>query len=329
MSFRENSINDFFNSKEFALVIALLVAALAYVETLPTSFQHTVGGSHGVFFSSLAQLVTSHTLSVTLNALTLLAIALLMVILNKTFNFIRSVTWIYASVFMLLSMVSPFTSSLLYSGTIMCLALILAMFAMFASFQRRRSQRNVFASFALISLLSMFQYAYLYLLLALLLGYMLMQVMNLRSAIAMVIGIITPFWIVLGLGFAQFSDFCLPSFQSIWSGLEMSQMQFNIVYLATLSVLTVVLTVLNLLKIINYKLQVRAYNGFFVYLTVLTVVMLGVDYRNAFLYLPMLNLCFGVQFGHFYTINSHTRRYIAVILLLAAAVALRVTHYFI
>ena len=73
----------------------------------------------------------------------------------------------------------------------------------------------------------------------------------------------------------------------------------------------------------------RAYNGFFVYLTAFTIIMLAIDYRNAFNYLPVLHLCLGVQFAHFFTTNTHTRRYIAVIILLLVSVALRVANHII
>ena len=148
-----------------------------------------------------------------------------------------------------------------------------------------------------------------------------MQTMNLRSFLAMILGIITPFWIVLGLGIADISDFTLPSYESAWAALRTPQLHLSIVYIAIITIFTVLLTCLNLLQIINYKLQVRAYNGYLVYLSVASILMMAVDYPNAFIYLPVINLCFGVQFAHFFTLNSHTRRYIAVIVLIIAAIA--------
>lgn len=174
----------------------------------------------------------------------------------------------------------------------------------------------------------MFQYSALYLLVALALGFMLMRIMTLRSILATIIGIITPFWIVLGFGLAGIHDFTLPSYQSLWAILQHTQMQISFINVVTMATLTIIVTCANLFKIINYKLQVRTYNGFFVYLTALTILMLAIDYPHAFIYISVLYLCFSVQFAHFFTINEHTRRYIAVILLIAIMVALRLLHYF-
>ena len=148
-----------------------------------------------------------------------------------------------------------------------------------------------------------------------------MQAGNLRSFLAMILGIITPFWIVLGFGIADLADFSLPSYESVWAALRTPQLHLSIVYIAIVVVLTVVLTSLNLLQIINYKLQARAYNGYLVYLSVASILMMAIDYQNAFIYLPAVNLCLSIQFAHFFPLNSHTRRYIAVFVLIAACIA--------
>ncbi|MGN0214123.1 MAG: hypothetical protein ACI4AH_04860 [Muribaculaceae bacterium] len=327
MNFRENSINDFFNSKVFTLLMAIVIIAISYLDCTIWQDKLSTNNSHGIFFQSVAQGISGATMSVVLNSACILVVAILMVALNKTFNFIRSVTWVFASVFLMLTASNPITSGRLYSGTLICLAVIIISFIMFASFQQRRSQRNVFTAFGVIATFSMFQYAFIYLLPVVALGFMLMKVMNLRSFLAMIIGIVTPFWIVLGLNLADFNNFALPSYESFWTVLERPQMHINIIGMVLLALLTIGLVCANLFHIITYKLQVRAYNGFFVYLSAFTTLMLAIDYRNAFNYLPVLHLCLGVQFAHFFTINTHTRRYIAMILLLLVAVALRVaTH---
>lgn len=328
MKFRENSINDFFNSKAFTLLTALALIVSAYLNDTIWRDNLSPIEVHGIFFTSLAESIHGTVTSTTLNVVCILLIGLMMVFLNKSFNFIRSATWIFASVFFLLMASSPITSSTFSSGTILCFTACIVTFPLFGSFQNRRAQRSVFSAFALVTLLTMFQYSALYLLVALALGFMLMRIMTLRSILATIIGIITPFWIVLGFGLAGIHDFTLPSYQSLWAILQHTQMQISFINVVTMATLTIIVTCANLFKIINYKLQVRTYNGFFVYLTALTILMLAIDYPHAFIYISVLYLCFSVQFAHFFTINEHTRRYIAVILLIAIMVALRLLHYF-
>ena len=321
MKFRESIINDFFNSKVFAIFSAIALIFIVYVNYSSGNIISASSQSHGILFPAVAQSIPDPRISVALNALCIILTGLILVILNKMFNFIRSVTWIFVSVFFLLTISTPIISSQLFTGTLVNLVIVLTMFTLYASFQNKRSQRNIYSSFALVSAACMFHYAYIYLIPVLILGYMLMQAGNLRSFLAMILGIITPFWIVLGFGIADIADFSLPSYESVWAALRTPQLHLSIVYIAIVVILTVVLTSLNLLQIINYKLQARAYNGYLVYLSVASILMMAIDYQNAFIYLPAVNLCLSIQFAHFFTLNSHTRRYIAVFVLIAASIA--------
>lgn len=318
VKFRENLINDFFNSKAFAVLTAIALIVVIYVNCISGAARVASVTSRGVLFQSVIHAVSSPTLSVCINAAAIILTAITVLILNKMFNFIRSVTWIFVSVFFLLTMSTPIINTYLFTGTMLNLTSVVCIFLVFATFQRRMSQRSIFSAFAIVSAASMFHYAYIYLMPVLFLGYMLMQVMHLRAIFAMIIGIITPYWIVLGLGFASFSDFSLPAYQSVLPELGTAQLRLSIIYIAILVIVTIALTALNLMKIINYKLQVRAYNGYFIYLTVANILMMIVDYKNAFVYLPMLNMCLSVQFAHFFTLNNHTRRYVTVLIAIAA-----------
>ena len=76
----------------------------------------------------------------------------------------------------------------------------------------------------------------------------------------------------------------------------------------------------NLLTIMNYRLQTRVYNSFIMTLTLVTIAMMCIDYRNMMIYVPLLNWCVAIQVTHTFTINRHfLRRYILVIAILAAA----------
>mgnify|MGYP006364870377 FL=1 len=163
MRFRESVINDFFNSKAFAILAAIALLVMMYVNYTSGNVINAFNHGHGILFHSLSGGIADARISVMLNAVCLILIGLIMVILNKMFNFIRSVTWIYVSVFLLLTFSSPITSSSLFTGTLLCLTIVLTLFTLFASFQNKRSQRNIFSSFALVAAASMFHYAFIYL----------------------------------------------------------------------------------------------------------------------------------------------------------------------
>ena len=86
-------------------------------------------------------------------------------------------------------------------------------------------------------------------------------------------------------------------------------------------VLTVLLTVSNLKTMLNYSVHVRAYNNFFVALSVFVVAMMGIDYNDFLIYMPLLNMCFAIQFGHWYVISPHETRQPVTMWLMVAMLA--------
>ena len=81
---------------------------------------------------------------------------------------------------------------------------------------------------------------------------------------------------------------------------------FSIVGVA---LLTLVLTVVNLLTIFNYRLQTRVYNAFFTTLATLSVIMMVVDFNNILIYVPMLNMCLAIQVAHVFTISKFAKKH--------------------
>ena len=94
------------------------------------------------------------------------------------------------------------------------------------------------------------------------------------------------------------------------------------VFAITTVVLTVLLTVSNFKTMLNYSVHVRAYNNFFVALSVFVVLMMAIDYNDFLIYMPLLNLCAAIQYGHWYVITPHeTRQPVTMWLMVAMLVA--------
>jgi len=160
----------------------------------------------------------------------------------------------------------------------------------------------------------MFQYTFVYLIPVFFIGFLQMRAMYIRSALAMLFGLVTPFWIVLGLGIIGLEDLHAPQLANVWEHLGVEQYRNVIILLSVTAFVTIVLLIANVLQIINYKMQVRAYNGFFLVLTILTMIVMAVDFDNVMVYFPVLNLCLSIQIAHSFTIQKYLRRYIPYLL---------------
>lgn len=317
---RPDKINEFFNSRGFTVVCALMLAIAAGVSVTLSPPPVPDAGS-GILYSAQWSAIKQPTLSAALNVVCIIGIGLLMLALNKAFNFVRSFTFIFASVFFLLEMSTPLTCSIFNTGTTLCLILMGGILLLFSSYQDKHSQHSIFLLTAVLTTCSMFQYAFLLLIPAFCFGFMYMRAMTIKGFLAMLLGLLTPLWIVMGLGIAHLTDFKPFGINAIWESLDLGQVRMLVVTAASATLLTIVLTAINMLTIMNYRLQLRVYNAFFVLMSLLAIIAMAIDYKDMTAFLPILFLCLSVQVAHSYTLSTFSHRYLFIIALIALAIA--------
>ncbi|MCQ2288418.1 MAG: hypothetical protein MJZ74_04910 [Muribaculaceae bacterium] len=310
-----DKLNDIFNGKLF-LAASWFAMMLASIVAATSGEVVQQGDGNGIFFDISSSYVGSPGLSMTINVLLVTAIGVLMLMLNKVFNFVRSVTDMLASAFFLLTMSNPLTCCAFNAGTALTLVLALGAFYTFGSYNDKHAQRSIFLTFTIITFCALFQWAFVVLLPAFFIGFCYMRTMNWRSFMATLLGIFVPFWIVLGTGMASPFDFKPIATGQAWATLEPGQLRMMIVSVCVTVVAVIAITAANLYTIINYRLQLRVYNVFFMVMSILTIIAMVVDYHDMHIFIPILNLCLAVQFSHAYTISTFTHRYIYVIVLI-------------
>lgn len=311
MSTREH-INDYFNGSAFMVLCAVALVVTAFVAKSFGITSPAIEG-HGVFFSFKDPLIADGMLSAAVNVICLLLTGGILLAVNKVFTFVRSMTHLGASAFYLLSMANPAGLVSLNVGTLMCLLAALTLPPLFGAYQDRHSQRSIFLIFALVTTGCMFHYGFLFLIPAFLLGFLNMGVLNLKGLLAMLFGLLTPFWIVLGLGIVPPTDAVAPQ----WLFMENLSLTPIVGLAAVTAVLGIILAAMNLHTIMNYRMQPRVYNAFFIIMLVLTVITLFLDHRDLSLYLPLLSLTVAVQIAQVHTLRTYSYRYILLLLFVA------------
>lgn len=330
MAYSEDRVNEFFNSRAFVVVMGIVFVVASYFAMMSGRFPSPDTGN-GIFFSLKKSLIENATLSFGINVACTLLIAVLMIVLNKMYNFVRAVTSLYASAFLLLQLAFPFVCTTFNTGTAMCLVTVAAQFLLYATFQQRGySQQRIFLIFAILATCCLFQWAFLVLIVAFFFGFVQMQAMSFRGILAMLFGIATPFWIAFGLGLVDPRTAMWPVIEMVWDIISHGQIQLVIAAVIVVAVLAIILIVMNIFKILNYRLQLRAYNSFYVVLTILAIVMMLIDYRNMMIYVPLLNYCLAIQIAQAFTINDFAlRRYIFLFILITASVVTYAAHTFV
>lgn len=314
MAKREH-INEYFNGRSFMVLCAVWLVAVT-VAALALGVKPPTNQGQGIFFSLKAPLIGDTTLSAVANVLCILLTGGLLLAVNKVFTFVRSMTHLCVSAFFLLQTANPSGLVSFNPGTLMCLVTALTLLPLFATYQDRHSQRSIFLIFALVAAGCMFHYGFLVLLPAFLLGFLNMGVLNLKGVLAMFFGLVTPFWIVLGLGIIHPTDAVAPQFMAQqWPAVTPL-----IVLAAATAVLGIVLAAMNLHTIMNYRMQTRVYNAFFIITMVLTIIAMCLNYRDLCVYLPLLNLMVAVQVAQVHSLRTSPFRYIFLLLFIAGCI---------
>ena len=319
MTTREHT-NEYFNGQPFMFLCALALI-VATVVALSMGVQAPSADSTGLFFSIKGRLIEHGPLSAFINLVSLFTTGGIMLALNKVFSYVRSVTHLFVSSFFLLQLANPAGLVSFNAGTLLCLLTAIAMLPLFASYQDRHAQRSIFLIFAILAAGSMFHYGFLFLIPAFILGFLNMGVFNLKGVLAMLFGLVTPFWIVLGLGIAAPSSFTVPQINGIWNLTGQPWTNLMLVLAALTVVLGIVLAARNLLTIMNYRMQTRVYNAFFIFTLVMAVIALCIDYCDVQVYLPLLSLMTAVQIAHAHTLRTAPFRYVFLLLFILGCFA--------
>ena len=310
-------INEYFSGRGFMTLCSLLLVAMT-VAALVMQVEPPHIQGEGIFFSLQGAVIESGPTSAGINVLCLLATGGILLALNKVFTFVRSMTHLFVSAFFLLQLANPSGLVCLNVGTLLSLVGAVTLFPLFASFQDKHAQRSIFLIFALVATGVMFHYGFLALVPVYMLGFANMRVLDFKGVLAMLIGLVTPFWIVMGLGIVSPADAHLPQ-QALMERTLMTP-QFYMT-LAT-CVLGVVLMVMNLFTVMNYRMQPRVYNIFLMIMLVVVIIAVCLDYHYLAVFLPLLNLMVAVQVAQAHSLaTSFHYRYVLMILFTVTCLA--------
>ena len=146
----------------------------------------------------------------------------------------------------------------------------------------------------------------------------------------MIFGLITPFWLILGVFVFKPELFTEPDLGFGIQMIQSRQLPILIAGIAAVALLTFVLSVLNLTKIISYRLQLRVYNSFYIILALFSVVMMLIDHNHLPVYLPLLTYALAIQIAQSFTIHTAmSRRWILLSLLFALCAASHAVYFYV
>ncbi|MBR5331830.1 MAG: hypothetical protein IKV32_00820 [Muribaculaceae bacterium] len=317
---KESDISRFLHSR-YAL---MLFAVIAIITTYLASSWGKVSpilDNKGLGLTPINQWLEPGMLSQGINIALNFVMCVILIYINKTFNILRNPTLVFAWLFLVLQMPLIDLTGQLYGGTVMAVVILVCAFIMFVTYNAN-SPYEIFLVFAIISFGAFFQYAFIFYAPVFLVGCVQMRTFNIRTILAALMGIITPAWIMYGLGILKIQDFTMPQFVGIYTQLSSLELIQMLIAIGLSIIICIGSWMANIVKIISYNAQNRAFNGFFAILSLATILLIMIDFTNYIVYVPLLNCCTALQLGHLFTIYESRRSYLGIIAIVVVYTAL-------
>lgn len=293
------------------MVVASLASRTATVAMLSQPSVNMLG------IEAPSQWIVSSATNHTVGLLAVIAVSALLFMLNTTFNMLRSLSLVYASVFLSAMVALPVLSGGLYGGLILAAAVIGSLYPLFSVYQSPGLTRRIFLSFLIATcglIVAAQVAAWVVVILTLFVGMVQMRVMRLRTVAAALLGVVTPVWILWGFGFVGLPVIAAPAMTDI----NVMSIPVSMAYVAYCILLWVGMSVFNIIRIYNYNARLRAFNGTFLMMGFSFLVLIIIDSQHLTTYLPTFIACMSMQAGHLFAIVRGPRSWIGILVLLAS-----------
>lgn len=332
MTGKEKDISRFLRSRGGALLIGALGLGGAGLAAFGGMFRDVADASADfgglLLHSGLPSM--SAELSLSLSAVAMVAVAVMMVLVNRTFNLLRTSSVLLGGLYLLMQCSVPEVSARFVPGTVLALLALIVTALLYSCYQRPERTQTVFLAFFLCTAASFAQAAALIYLPVLLAGCIQMRSFTLRTVVAAILGVLTPFWLMLGFHPEGFRGLYLPD---VWfspsmflTGDFLSPLAATVAFML---VWCMMMLMHNLYRVYSYNARARALNGLMASMTVATMVLAVVCFGAPDSYLPPL-MCFtAVQTALFFRINYERRSYIWVLSLAGVCAVLYIWNLWI
>ena len=251
----------------------------------------------------------------------MLAVALMMYNINRRFNILRTTRIMYAGIFMLMAAAAPLPPSTAVMSALLALVILLSLSMLYALYNRPRHRRKVFLIGAMLGAVTLLERASILYLPVLIVGLVQMRLLHARSLAALLIGVLTPAWILWAVFDVDFvfttplwteDPFKFITTPAIWKPLAAT---------AVTLIAGFIMGSMVIIKVMTLNARSRALNGYLALLAIATAVFTIVNYENIYFYMTLLNATVALQVAHFFRLIRVRSGYLSVTLLILAYIA--------
>lgn len=215
------------------------------------------------------------------NTFLIALIAILLFLVNKTYNFIRTTEPAAEAIFLIMAASGPWFTQELNTSVILCLANIVCMGIMFDSYSARNATQEMFIIGVVVGIGSMVQYAFLPLAIVYFLWALFLKVLRAKEILAFISGIICPYWIALGTGWMDFGQIHFPSITPLFTyRQDPSEFILLLTSIALAASIGFIVTFVNSIKLYAGNSKVNAMNLCVSAMGAFSVICVLIDFDN-------------------------------------------------
>lgn len=232
-------------------------------------------------------------------------------VLNKRYCILPGPGAIYSAILFIGCGAYTCTGAGLRSGIIVAATVIACIFILFSLYGRRNATQGCMLLFSLLSWGSMAQSACLMLMPVFLLGTMIIGVCRGRELLASLLGIVAPYWIVIGTGIATPGQLQLSMPEYITSiSCEATELIWIFTTCALTGLLLLMLMLYNALHMHSSGVMMRSFHSFINMLGCACICLMLVDSGRLMAYIPTTLICLGLTATHSFELSRSPRAWI-------------------
>ncbi|MCM1318885.1 MAG: hypothetical protein NC217_00700 [Muribaculaceae bacterium] len=320
---RNSNLANMLLGGPFGLCLAIIIYAAMAVCSFTIHPDIPLDGSLGVCLPSPNEWDMSPNLSFGINICLTALCVLLAIGLNARFNIVPGTGLLYAVTFLVTIGAIPWIDQRLSSAIIITTVVLVCTHLLFALYGRRHAAQGMCVIFSLLSWGSMVQYAFVLIIPLFLLGAIFLNILRLRELVGIILGILCPYWIMLGLGVISIDSIGLPQLTNLFKGFTAPGLLFYLMLgQGIISLLTLILTASNAMAPSMSGQQHRSYLSFLNLMSIAMVWFMLFDSTNLLAYTGTLALCFGYQTALFAANPRNKLAYLPVVVALPAMIAI-------
>lgn len=310
-------ITSFLHSRGATLTAAVILTVLTAIavtdgDVIP------IEGNRGLLYPSTNTWLSQGWASAIASLCVTMVVAAAASALNKRYNIMRSLTSLWATMYIVMVCGFPSICGQFSGATLLPAIFVIASALLYRTYDNPGRRRSLFLIFFILSGASLFQYGYMFYIPVFAIGMIQMKVMNLKSLLAAAMGVITPPWVLFGSGLADIDSVQWPEFVNSLTVIESRDKILLLAGLGFTALLGVGFFMGNVMKLLSYNARNRAFNGFPAIGLIFTIIFIVVDYHNLALYSSLLCLLTAYQAAHFFSSRRQPQSYIVILTLMAS-----------